>query len=83
MTHRCRSQKNEDLILAAQAGHELAFQELFQRSSSTIFRMIAKITKNQENAEDALRKALHRSNEKHQVLRIGGKSFQSIAHWCE
>lgn len=83
MTHRFRSQKEEDLIVAAQAGHELAFQELCQRSSLTVFRMTAKVTKNHEDAEDALRKALHGSNKKHHASRIGGRSFQSIAHWCE
>jgi RNA polymerase sigma factor (sigma-70 family) len=42
------------LVLAAQAGDEGAFSELWRRHSPMILRVLLKITRNREDAEDAL-----------------------------
>jgi RNA polymerase sigma factor (sigma-70 family) len=42
------------LVLAAQAGDESAFSELWSRHSAIILRVLMRITRNREDAEDAL-----------------------------
>lgn len=49
------------LIGAAQAGHEWAFLELCERNSSRIFKTIYRVTKNREDAEDALQDSFMRA----------------------
>ncbi len=49
------------LIGAAQAGHEWAFLELCKRNSSRIFKTIYGVTKNREDAEDALQDSFMRA----------------------
>src|ERR1700684_4375279 len=49
------------LIAAAQAGHEWAFVELFTRNSKRVFNTIYGVTKNREDAEDALQDSMMRA----------------------
>ena len=52
---------DDDLIAAAQAGQEWAFVELCARNSKRVFRMIYNVTKNQEDAEDAMQDSVLRA----------------------
>jgi RNA polymerase sigma factor (sigma-70 family) len=45
---------DDALVLAAQAGDERAFGELWIRHSEMIFRVLMRVTRNREDAEDAL-----------------------------
>jgi RNA polymerase sigma factor (sigma-70 family) len=45
---------DDALVLAAQAGNERAFAELWSRHSEMILRVLLRLTKNREDAEDAL-----------------------------
>jgi RNA polymerase sigma-70 factor (ECF subfamily) len=45
---------DDALVLAAQAGDESAFSELWSRHSEMILRVLMRITRNREDAEDAL-----------------------------
>jgi RNA polymerase sigma-70 factor (ECF subfamily) len=49
------------LVLAAQAGDESAFSELWSRHSRMILRVLLRITRNREDAEDALQDAFLRA----------------------
>jgi RNA polymerase sigma factor (sigma-70 family) len=52
--HRSQRLGDHTLVLAAQAGDESAFSELWIRHSEMIFRVLMKVTRNREDAEDAL-----------------------------
>ena len=65
------------LVAAAQAGQEWAFVELCTRNSQRVFSMIYRVTKNREDAEDALQSSILRA-----LLHLGqfdGRS--SFATW--
>jgi RNA polymerase sigma factor (sigma-70 family) len=47
-------QGDDALVLAAQAGDEAAFSELWVRHSGMILRVLMRVTRNREDAEDAL-----------------------------
>jgi RNA polymerase sigma-70 factor (ECF subfamily) len=49
------------LVEAAQAGHEWAFVELCRRNSKRVFNTIYGVTKNREDAEDALQDSMMRA----------------------
>jgi RNA polymerase sigma factor (sigma-70 family) len=49
------------LVAAAQAGQEWAFTELCTRNSQRVFSMIFRVTKNREDAEDALQSSILRA----------------------
>lgn len=46
--------RDDALVLAAQAGDEHAFAELWSRHSAMTLRVLLRVTKNREDAEDAL-----------------------------
>jgi DNA-directed RNA polymerase specialized sigma24 family protein len=48
---------DETLVAAAKNGENLAFVEICNRYSKLVFRTIHRITRNQEDAEDALQEA--------------------------
>jgi RNA polymerase sigma factor (sigma-70 family) len=50
-----------DLVCAAQSGDHLAFSELWRRYSKKMFSMIMRITRNHEDAEDALQESFMRA----------------------
>jgi RNA polymerase sigma-70 factor (ECF subfamily) len=52
---------DEGLIAAAQSGHEWAFVELCTRSSKRAFTLIYNVTRNREDAEDALQDSMLRA----------------------
>jgi len=52
------SAQEEELLSAAQAGHEWAFIELCYRHSSRILFTLYRITKNREDAEDAFQESV-------------------------
>ncbi|HMH11949.1 MAG TPA: sigma-70 family RNA polymerase sigma factor [Edaphobacter sp.] len=52
------STQEEELLSAAQAGHEWAFIELCYRHSSRILFTLYRITKNREDAEDAFQESV-------------------------
>jgi RNA polymerase sigma factor (sigma-70 family) len=52
---------DDSLVEAAQAGHEWAFLELCSRYSKRVFNTIYGVTKNREDAEDALQDSLMRA----------------------
>lgn len=55
---RCQSAMNEKLLIAAaRSGDKSAFNELYVRHSRKLLPMIYRITKNREDAEDALQEA--------------------------
>jgi RNA polymerase sigma-70 factor, ECF subfamily len=47
-----------DLVAAAQGGHCEAFEELCRRDAQQVFRIALRITRNREDAEDALQESL-------------------------
>jgi RNA polymerase sigma factor (sigma-70 family) len=49
---------DDALVVAAQSGEEWAFMELYKRNSPRVFRSIYRITKNREDAEDALQDSM-------------------------
>jgi RNA polymerase sigma-70 factor, ECF subfamily len=49
------------LVQSAQAGHEWAFVELCTRNSKRVFNTIYSVTKNREDAEDALQDSMMRA----------------------
>ena len=49
------------LVAAAQEGHEWAFMELYRRNSPRLMRALYRITKNREDAEDALQDCMLRA----------------------
>jgi len=50
-----RGMKNDaNLVVAAKRGHRVAFDELFRRYAQNIFRTTYRITRNREDAEDAV-----------------------------
>jgi RNA polymerase sigma factor (sigma-70 family) len=51
----------ETLLAAAREGQEGAFERLCEQASPRIFRTLSRITKNREDAEDALQEALMRA----------------------
>jgi RNA polymerase sigma-70 factor (ECF subfamily) len=55
------SQRNEDLVSAAKAGSTAAFAELREIYSVRVYRQLFAITKNREDAEDALQDAFLRA----------------------
>jgi RNA polymerase sigma-70 factor (ECF subfamily) len=52
---------DESLVAAAQAGQEWAFVELCSRNSTRLFHMIYRVTRNCEDAEDALQDSILRA----------------------
>jgi RNA polymerase sigma-70 factor (ECF subfamily) len=48
---------DEVLVLAAQAGDETAFSELWIRHSQMVLRVLMRVTRNREDAEDAMQEA--------------------------
>jgi RNA polymerase sigma-70 factor (ECF subfamily) len=48
----------ESLVSAAKRGHQAAFGALFERHSKRVFHTMLRITKNREDAEDALQDSL-------------------------
>jgi RNA polymerase sigma-70 factor (ECF subfamily) len=50
-----------DLVSAAQSGDHVAFAELWRRYSKKMFNMIMRITRNHEDAEDALQDSFMRA----------------------
>jgi RNA polymerase sigma-70 factor (ECF subfamily) len=56
-----KSQRNEHLVSAAQAGSTTAFAELREIYSVRVYRQLLAITKNREDAEDALQDAFLRA----------------------
>jgi RNA polymerase sigma factor (sigma-70 family) len=52
---------DDGLVLAAQSGQEWAFVELCARNSQRVFSMIYRVTKNREDAEDALQSSILRA----------------------
>lgn len=56
-----QSHQNEHLVLAAQAGSSAAFAELREIYSRRVFRKLLTITRNREDAEDALQDAFMRA----------------------
>ena len=57
----CGSMDEDLLIRAAQSGQEWAFVELCARNSKRVFNTIYGVTKNREDAEDALQDSMMRS----------------------
>jgi DNA-directed RNA polymerase specialized sigma24 family protein len=55
------SMSDEGLIAAAQSGQEWAFVELCARSSKRTFSSIYSVTRNREDAEDALQDSMLRA----------------------
>jgi RNA polymerase sigma factor (sigma-70 family) len=49
---------DHDLLLAARTGDQVAFSELSNRHTSMVLRVLLRITKNKEDAEDALQETL-------------------------
>ena len=68
---------NEGLIAAAQSGHEWAFVELCTRSAKRAFSTIYSVTKNREDAEDALQDSMLRAFQ--HLRQFDGRS--SFATW--
>src|ERR1700678_1938440 len=56
-----QSMSDEGLIAAAQRGQEWAFVELCTRSSKRAFSTIYGVTKNREDAEDAMQDSMMRA----------------------
>jgi RNA polymerase sigma factor (sigma-70 family) len=52
---------DDGLVVAAQSGQEWAFVELCARNSQRVFSMIYRVTKNREDAEDALQSSILRA----------------------
>jgi RNA polymerase sigma factor (sigma-70 family) len=52
---------DDGLVAAAQSGQEWAFAELCTRNSQRVFSMIYRVTKNREDAEDALQSSILRA----------------------
>ena len=52
---------DDGLVAAAQSGQEWAFVELCARNSQRVFSMIYRVTKNREDAEDALQSSILRA----------------------
>jgi RNA polymerase sigma-70 factor (ECF subfamily) len=52
---------DDQLVEAAQSGHEWAFVELCTRNSKRVFNTIYGVTKNREDAEDALQDSMMRA----------------------
>jgi RNA polymerase sigma-70 factor (ECF subfamily) len=61
LTHVACTRQDDRLVLAAQAGCAAAFAELRERYSPRIYRTIFAITKNREDAEDALQDSFLRA----------------------
>ena len=55
--HMAEMLGDEVLVLAAQAGDESAFSELWIRHSEMILRVLMRVTRNREDAEDAMQEA--------------------------
>jgi RNA polymerase sigma factor (sigma-70 family) len=68
---------DEGLIAAAQSGQEWAFVELCRRSSKRAFSTIYSVTKNREDAEDALQDSMLRAFQ--HLRQFDGRS--SFATW--
>ena len=68
---------DEGLIAAAQSGHEWAFVELCTRSAKRAFSTIYSVTKNREDAEDALQDSMLRAFQ--HLRQFDGRS--SFATW--
>ena len=71
------SMSDEGLIAAAQSGQEWAFVELCTRSSKRAFSSIYSVTRNREDAEDALQDSILRAFE--HLRQFDGRS--SFATW--
>lgn len=56
-----RSSNEAVLVAAAKAGSAAAFDELFRRYEQRVFRIAHRITRNREDAEDAVQQAFHRA----------------------
>jgi RNA polymerase sigma-70 factor (ECF subfamily) len=65
------------LVAAAQAGQEWAFTELCSRNSRRVFRSIYRVTRNHEDAEDALQDSLMKAFQ--HLNKFDGRS--SFATW--
>jgi RNA polymerase sigma factor (sigma-70 family) len=78
-TQRLESHAMDDdfLVAAAQAGEEWAFSELCSRNSTRLFHMIYRVTKNCEDAEDALQDSILRTLRN--IKQFDGRS--SFATW--
>jgi RNA polymerase sigma factor (sigma-70 family) len=72
-----QSMSDEGLITAAQSGQEWAFVELCTRSSKRAFSTIYGVTKNREDAEDALQDSMLRAFQ--HLRQFDGRS--SFATW--
>lgn len=86
------TQSDEYLVIAAKSGDREAFDQLFQRHSKRIMQAILRITKNYEDAEDALQNAflnayLHigsfdeRSKISSWLMRIGINAGLGVLRW--
>jgi len=60
-TPHASTANDTDLVSAAQSGDHLAFAELWRRYSKKMFNMIMRITRNHEDAEDALQDSFMRA----------------------
>jgi RNA polymerase sigma-70 factor (ECF subfamily) len=58
---RANTDTDVDLVCAAQSGDHVAFAELWRRYSKKMFNMIMRITRNHEDAEDALQDSFLRA----------------------
>jgi RNA polymerase sigma-70 factor (ECF subfamily) len=63
ISQRCEPSATGDgvLVAEAQAGQEWAFAELCKRNSKRVFKTIYGVTKNREDAEDALQDSMLRA----------------------
>ncbi|MGC8550278.1 MAG: RNA polymerase sigma factor [Acidobacteriaceae bacterium] len=60
-TYHLQDMHESGLIGAAREGHEWAFSELYRRNSLRLFKVIYAITRNREDAEDALQDSFLRA----------------------
>jgi len=68
-----RSNLEARWVLAAQAGYALAFDELIARSQDRIYRLAVDITRNQSDAEDAVRATFIKAREHLQAFRADSR----------
>ena len=61
LVHSARLQSEQELLAAAKCGDAAAFNELFQPIAKRTFQIVCRITKNREDAEDALQDSFVRA----------------------
>jgi len=59
--HRARSHREQTLLAAAKCGNRAAFDELFQPLAKRTFQIVYRITRNREDAQDALQDSFLRA----------------------